>query len=125
MNPAIGWVLRVHLEKRVPGGHEQEGVRPVVVVGLPAKIGKPRYPMLIVVPLTTDRTAKWSECSPVLYPKISAGTGGIQKDSLALLDQIRAVDVSRVVGKAGELSETEMKSLLNGIKNLFGHHHRE
>lgn len=124
MNAAIGWVLRVSLEKRVPGGHEQEGIRPVVVVGIPSRIGKPRYPMLIIVPLTTDRGAKWSEGSPILYPKISAGSGGIQNDSLALLDQMRAVDVSRVVAKAGELSDLEMKPLINGLKNLFGHHHK-
>ena len=123
MNVAVGWVLRVSLEKRVPGGHEQEGIRPVVVVGVPAKLGKPRYPMLIIVPLTTDRAAKWSEASPMLYPKIPAGTGGIQNNSLALLDQIRAVDVSRVVGKAGELSESEMKPIYNGLKQLVTGHH--
>jgi mRNA interferase MazF len=80
--------------------------------------------MLIIVPLTTDRTAKWSEGSPLLYPKISAGTGGVQSDSLALLDQIRAVDVSRVVGKAGELSESEMKAIHNGLKQLVVGHHK-
>ena len=124
MNAAVGWILRINLEKRVPGGHEQEGVRPVVVVGIPAKIGKPRYPMLIIVPLTTDRNAKWSEGSPLLYPKIPAGSGGIQNDSLVLLDQIRAVDVSRVVGKAGELADSEMKTIFTGLKHLVAGHHK-
>jgi len=119
MNAAVGWILRVNLEKRVPSGHEQEGVRPVVVIGVPAKIGKPRYPMLIIVPLTTDRNAKWSEGSPLLYPRIPAGSGGIQNDSLALLDQIRAVDVSRVVAKAGELSDVALKPILNGLKHML------
>lgn len=119
MNAAVGWILRVNLEKRVPGGHEQEGVRPVVVVGVPAKIGKPRYPMLIIVPLTTDRNAKWSEGSPLLYPKIHAGSGGIQNDSIALLDQVRSIDVSRVVAKGGELSDSEMKPLITGLKHLL------
>jgi mRNA interferase MazF len=124
MNVAVGWILRVNLEKRVPSGHEQEGVRPVVVVGVPAKIGKPRYPMLIIVPLTTDKNARWSEGSPFLYPKIPAGSGGFQNDSLVLLDQIRAVDVSRVVGKAGELADSEMKGIYNGLKHLVAGHHK-
>lgn len=124
MNAATGWILRVTLEKRVPGGHEQEGVRPVVVVGVPSKIGTPRYPMLIIVPLTTDRGAKWSEASPNLYPKVPAGAGGIQNDSLALLDQIRSVDVSRVVGKAGKLSDSEMKPIFNGLKQLVSSQHK-
>ncbi|MFZ2956517.1 MAG: type II toxin-antitoxin system PemK/MazF family toxin [Candidatus Ozemobacteraceae bacterium] len=101
-------------------------MQPILVVGLPAKVGQPRYPMLIVVPLTTDRSAKWSEASPILYPKIPAGSGGIQKDSLALLDQIRAVDVSRVVGKAGSFSDAEMMPIINGLKHLInGHHHKQ
>jgi mRNA interferase MazF len=124
MNAAVGWILRINLEKRVPSGHEQEGVRPVVVIGVPAKIGKPRYPMLIIVPLTTDRNATWSERSPLLYPRIPAGSGGIQSDSLALLDQIRAVDVSRVVAKAGELADSEMKAIYNGLKHLIAGHHK-
>ena len=119
MNAAVGWILRVNLEKRVPGGREQEGVRPVVVVGVPAKLAKPRYPMLIIVPLTTDRNAKWSKVSPQLYPTIPAGTGGIQNDSLALLDQIRAIDVSRVVAKAGELSDSEIRPLQIALKQLL------
>jgi mRNA interferase MazF len=69
--------------------------------------------------------AMWSAASPMLYPKIPAGTGGIRNDSLVLLDQIRAVDVSRVVGKAGEFSESEMKPIYNGLKQLVtGHQHK-
>ena len=51
MNPSVGWVLRVNLAQRIPTGHEQEGLRPVIVVGLPSLAGQPRYPVIVVVPL--------------------------------------------------------------------------
>jgi len=120
--PRIGCVLRVALERHVPGGHEQEGTRPVLVVGLPEHIGTPRYPMLIVVPLTTDRHSRWSAASPALYPRLSAGTGGIPSNSIALLDQVRAIDVSRVVGTSGEVPESTMKSILASLKHIFDTH---
>ncbi len=40
----IGDVLLVALPRHFPLGHEQEGMRPSIVVGLPRRLGKPRYP---------------------------------------------------------------------------------
>ena len=122
MNPAIGWVLRVNLAQRVPPGHEQEGLRPVVVVGLPSLVGQPRYPVIVVVPLTTDRAQKWVHASPALYPKLPSGVGGLPKDSVALLDQIQIIDASRVALKLGELKKTEMGPITKGLKKILNYH---
>ena len=41
-------VLLIALPQNLPPGHEQQGPRPAIVVGLPHQLGKPRYPMLLV-----------------------------------------------------------------------------
>ncbi len=48
-------------------GHEQEGRRPAVIVGVP--LGDVRYSVVVVVPLTTQFGA-WGKRNPVLYPII-------------------------------------------------------
>jgi mRNA interferase MazF len=122
VNPAIGWVLRVNLAQRIPPGHEQEGLRPVVVVGLPSLAGQPRYPVFVVVPLTTNRAQGWVRNSPNLYPRIPSGAGGLPKDSVVLLDQVQIIDASRVALKLGELSKTEMVQISRGLKKIMGFH---
>ncbi len=125
MNPCIGWVLRVNLAQRVPSGHEQEGLRPVIVVGLPSLAGQARYPVIVVVPLTTDRGQKWVHASPTLYPKIPSGVGGLPKDSIVLLDQIQIIDANRVVLKLGELKKAEMGPIAKGLKKILNFHSSE
>lgn len=120
MNPSPGWVLQVNLGQRLPPGHEQSGLRPVVVVGVPSLAGKPRFPLLIVVPLTTFKQQKWALASPTLYPTLTAGVGEIPKDSTVLLDQVQAIDATRVVIKIGELSDSEFKPILNSLKVVLG-----
>ncbi len=87
----VGDVLLVALPEHAPRGHEQHGVRPAIVVGLPDKLGKPRFPMLIMTPLTTQ-TGKWVKDSPRLYPTLPPGSGGISQSSVVLLDHLRAID---------------------------------
>ncbi len=60
-----------------PGGLEQEGMRPAVVVGLPERLGEPRFGGLIVAPMTTDRGQEWAERSPGLYPRFPEGTASL------------------------------------------------
>lgn len=42
-----------------PQGREQEGIRPGLIVGFPQKIGIPRFPLVFVAPLTTDRNQSY------------------------------------------------------------------
>ncbi len=120
MSHSIGWVLQVHLGERRPPGHEQEGLRPVVVVGNPELVGHPRFPVLEVVPLTSFRGQEWVKKGNSLYPTLKAGIGGIPKDSVVLLDQIQTVDVARVVAKVGELGKREMDRVHEGLKKILG-----
>ena len=47
-------VVTVQFPSQVPRGKEQEGFRPAIVVGLPSRLGKLRFPLVVVVPMTTN-----------------------------------------------------------------------
>lgn len=97
----FGDVVAANFPKHSPRGHEQEGYRPAIVVGFPSLIGIPRFSSVIVIPLTTDRGQAWAIASPDLYPRFPAGVAGLRKPSIALLDQLRVVDVNRIVEIGG------------------------
>jgi mRNA interferase MazF len=54
--------------------------------------------------MTTDRGQEWAGNSPDLYMQFSAGVAGLKSPSIALLDQVRAIDVSRIVAYRGSLT---------------------
>ncbi|MBC7542388.1 MAG: type II toxin-antitoxin system PemK/MazF family toxin [Candidatus Sericytochromatia bacterium] len=62
----------VRMPTHDPAGHEQQGIRPAVVVGIP--VPPVRYPMVMVVPLTS-KTGGWQTANPTLYPVLQAGSG--------------------------------------------------
>ncbi len=111
-----GDVIFINLPSHNPKGHEQEGTRPAVIVGVPS--GDVRYPVAVVVPLTTQ-FGGWVKKNPVLYPIIQAGTAGLPQKSVALCDQIRAVDIQRITGYLGSLSFNEYLPIIDGIKRVL------
>ena len=115
----FGDILLIALPTHAPRGHEQEGSRPAVVVGLPERAGEPRYPTVLVVPLTTQEGA-WSRKAPMLYPHIRAGAGGLPRPSVVLLDQLRSVDARRVSHYLGSLTEDEFQPINAGLTQVFG-----
>lgn len=113
-----GDLLLVSLPQHIPPGHEQEGLRPAIVVGLPEKLGVPRYPTLLVVPLTTQR-GSWTAKSPELYPQIPSGTTGLARSSVVLLDHLRAIDLSRIRGFIGSLSGEVFNPIREKLLRMF------
>lgn len=103
-----------------PGGHEQEGYRPAVVVGLPELAGTPRFEVLIVAPMTTDNGQEWVNQSPQLYPRYPTGTANLRSSSICLLDQIRALDVDRVYRHRGVLSNEQYRPIRRALDRMFG-----
>ena len=99
-----------------PPGHEQEGSRPAVVVAVP--IGPTRFPVVLVVPLTTQ-AREWTDRNPALYPRLDAGSGGLIHPSVALLDQVRAVDARRLATYLGTLSRAAYAPIHRGLRMLF------
>ncbi len=87
-------VVTVKLPVHNLQGHEQEGYRPAVIVGVPDALGTPRYPMVLIVPLSTQ-IRPWVKQTPKLYPVLKTGMGGLTADSVALLDNLRAIDANQ------------------------------
>lgn len=80
-------------------GSEQAGIRPVVVVSRNAI----NTNSSVVVPCTTYRQNRRIYPSQIL---ITAPEGGLNNDSIALGEQVRAIAKTRLVRLRGELSPT-------------------
>ena len=114
----IGDVVTAQFPSQIPSGREQEGYRPAIVVGLPSRLGKLRFPLVFVVPMTTDRGQEWAEISPKLYVRFSVGVAGLKSSSIALLDQVRAIDVSRITAYRGSLSSQEYAAIAKALHQI-------
>ena len=102
-----GWVFRrgdVYLANLNPfRGSEQGGTRPVLV--LQNDIGNYYAPTLIIAPITS-RLQKMNQSTHFLIQR----EGGLYRDSMVELEQIRTIDKSRVEYYIGKVSrETMMK----------------
>ncbi|WP_242723027.1 type II toxin-antitoxin system PemK/MazF family toxin [Microcoleus vaginatus] len=112
-------VVLVNFPAQIPPGREQENTRPAVIVALPNVTGITRFSLVIVVPLTTQQ-GDWATRNSTLYPQLQAGMGNLRYDSTVLLDQLRAVDIKRVLGYRGDLTAEEYQPIANGLKAMFG-----
>ena len=111
-----GDVVEVALGQVLPPGHEQAGTRPAVAVGLP----RPplRYPVLLVVPLTTQHGA-WADANRRVYPELAAGSAGLRARSIALCDQIRTCDARRVRAYLGTLDRASFAAVQQGVREVL------
>ncbi len=75
-------------------GHEQAGTRPVIVISRDA-FNAAGWGLCLCVPLSTRDRA-----SP-LHVRIDAPEGGVRATSFALVDQVRALDRSRLAMRWG------------------------
>ena len=115
---ALGDLIAAAIPKRVPQGHEQEGPRPAIVVGLPDRLGPGRYPLALVVPFTSYRGQAWIDAAPERYPRFDAGVAGLRSPSAALLDQVVALDLRRVRNKSGRLTAEQYESVRSGLERM-------
>lgn len=115
----IGDVVTAKFPSQIPRGREQEGIRPAIVVGLPSRLGHLRFPVVFVVPMTTDRRQDWVGNSPNLYVRFNAGVAGLKSSSIALLDQMRAIDVSRILTYRGSLTSEEYAAIAEAIQQII------
>ena len=113
----IGDIIEVTYPRKVPKGHEQEGRRPAIVIGIPEKVGVTRYPIVITIPLTTN-LGDWSTENK-LYVRLNKGDGDLLQESIVLTDQIISIDITRITGLFGTLNESKMKSIRNILKQIF------
>lgn len=87
-------------------GSEQAGTRPVIIVSRNALNNS--SPVVLVVPCTTYRTGRRVYPTQVL---IQAPDGGLDRDSIALGEQVRVLAKTRLLEPRGELSEATLSQL--------------
>lgn len=113
-----GDILEIDFPMRRPSGHEQEGIRPAVVIAIPEILGYPRYAVVMVAPLTRDQQQPWLVKGADLYPRLEAGAGGIPVASAVLLDQISSVDVMRIKKSIGVLTPMQYAPIAERINTM-------
>ncbi len=95
-------------------GSEQGGVRPVLIVQ--NDIGN-RYSPTVIAAAVTSRMSKTKLPTHI---EIAAGEGGLDKDSVVLLEQLRTLDKRRLRDKIGELSPDDMREVDQGLLISLG-----
>ena len=111
MKPNIkrGDIYYAHLDTVV--GSEQSGDRPTVIVQ--NDLGNLHSPTVVIVPLT--RKMKKNNLPTHVLISQSRGLGA---DSLALAEQIRTVDRSRLGSYVGRISAAEQAAIVNKRKSM-------
>lgn len=95
-------------------GSEQGGVRPVLIVQ--NDVGNRFSPTVIAAAITsqTDKTRLPT------HIRLSPSDGGLQRDSVVLLEQIRTLDKRRLKECMGRLGESTMDRVDHAISISFG-----
>jgi len=96
-----------------PQGHEQAGRRPVVVLQVDDLSW---LSTTIIVPLTGQFQRAGSATAVVL----AEGIAGLQRDSVALCHQIRALDPRRLVHRIGTLPPDKVSEIEAAIAFILG-----
>ena len=87
-------------------GSEQGGIRPVIIVS--HDVINANSPVVLAVPCTTYRSTKRVFPTQVL---IQAPDGGLDRDSIAMADQVRVLSKSRFLSLRGMLSDAARSQL--------------
>ena len=91
-------------------GSEQRGTRPVVLVSHDAFNEARGWRSLIVVPLT-----KRHRTGPT-FVRLTAGTAGLNADSVALCHQVTTLDRAKLVNRLGALPPEDMARVDEGLR---------
>ena len=91
-------------------GHEQSGIRPAVVMSEP--VGR----IVMVVPFTSNTNALRFAHTIQFSPSPS---NNLTSNSIAMVYQLRGIDVKRLERKIGVLTADEIKSINSEIKRML------
>lgn len=95
-------------------GSEQGGLRPVLIVQ--NDIGNKYSPTVIAAAITS----RMSKTKLPTHIDLSGVEGGLAKDSVVLLEQIRTIDKKRLKEKMGHLDDATMRYVNSAIEVSFG-----
>lgn len=112
INPKRGEVWIVNFDPTV--GAEIKKTRPALI--LQNDVANEHSPITIVAAVT-------SQFDERLYPtevRIAKGEGGLEQESVALLNQIRSIDKRRLVGKLGRVQDETLCEVEKALKVSIG-----
>jgi mRNA interferase MazF len=95
-------------------GSEQGKTRPVVIIQ--NDVANEYSPVVIVAAITTA-------IGPKEYPtevRVTAPEGGLKRDSVILLNQIRTIDKRRLIERWGKLTPQTMEKVDEALKISLG-----
>lgn len=95
------------------GGREQMGKRPAIIL----QEEKYNLPTVMIVPLTTQIKALDFAGTTLIKPD---DKNRLDKESVALAFQLRAIDKKRLSRRIGELKMDQITNLQSLIKELLG-----
>lgn len=94
-------------------GSEQGGIRPVLVVQ--NNVGNKYSPTIIVAAITSQTKTKLPT-----HVELEAADGGLSKNSVVLLEQLRTIDKRRLKEHIGTLSEAQMPTVDQALSVSLG-----
>ncbi|MBQ9961112.1 MAG: type II toxin-antitoxin system PemK/MazF family toxin [Firmicutes bacterium] len=95
-------------------GSEQGGVRPVLVVQ--NDVGN-KYSPTIIVAAVTSQTGK---AKLPTHVQLEASQGGLSKNSVVLLEQLRTIDKQRLKERIGSLNEKQIPDVEKALSVSLG-----
>ena len=95
-------------------GSEQGGIRPVLIVQ--NDIGNKHSPTVIAAAITS----KQDKASLPTHIRVDAVSGGLSRDSVVLLEQIRTLDKRRLRERMGKLDSNSMNQINSALTISFG-----
>ena len=97
-------------------GSEQGGVRPVLIVQ--NDTGNKHSPTVIAAAITSQT----GKARLPTHITLTAGSVGLPKDSIVLLEQVRTLDKRRLREHMGRVDDRVMRQVDNAIAVSFGRH---
>ena len=95
-------------------GSEQGGIRPVLVIQ--NDVGNRHSPTVIAAAITS----KQDKTNLPTHIGIKAGTGGLTRDSVVLLEQVRTLDKRRLRERAGQIDPDVQRRVDEALEISFG-----
>lgn len=105
------------VEIPVSGGHEQQVVRPAIIVQIAGNIDK--IPTILIVPLTTKIKASMFPFTFVVEPD---SINNLTSTSVALIFQLRAIDKKRIKNRIGSLNTDDIQKLKQNLPLYYNPH---
>ena len=95
-------------------GSEQGGVRPVLIVQ--NDVGNRHSPTVIAAAITSQT----GKARLPTHISVKAGTGGLTRDSVVLLEQVRTLDKRRLRERAGQIDPDVQRRVDEALEISFG-----